>query len=387
MAGLIIFLFCSFVFSVCLAQNVAQTSVEAAGSSSLPPSFGPMFYLNSSFPSICYTNDSNGRSLVSEDSSTTMRAIFSRRGSVEFVCGFYCFGSCTYYLFLVAIVGGGNHSVVWLANVGHPVKEGVTLQLTVDGELLLQNSDGDHMWSTNTLGKFVVGMNMTEWGNLVIFNNKGAIVWQSLDYPTNTLLVGRYAELQQGSFLVNFATSQSTFKIIPINFPSTVSTAYRKLGSDGHLKIFCHSNADGLREIVDMITHDLGECQHPHTVVNMAYAEKTSVVVPYNNNVSNGYCYIPSMVLTIREGQVPNHSFISATFVKVQILYKAENEQVEGTVPNTCSENEEDCMKQVPGSLVRFSYEQLCVASEDFKERLGGGAFGTMFNGMLEDDS
>lgn len=102
-----------------------------------------MFYLNSSFPSIWYNNDSNGRSLVSEDSSTTVRAIFSRRGSVEFVCGFYCFGSCTYYLFSVAIVGGGNHSVVWSTNVGHPVKEGVALQLTVDGELVLRNSDGD----------------------------------------------------------------------------------------------------------------------------------------------------------------------------------------------------------------------------------------------------
>ncbi|KAI8008870.1 Pentatricopeptide repeat-containing protein [Camellia lanceoleosa] len=46
-------------YCVCSAQNVAQTSVEAAGSSSLPPLFGPMFYLNSSFPSILYNNDSN----------------------------------------------------------------------------------------------------------------------------------------------------------------------------------------------------------------------------------------------------------------------------------------------------------------------------------------
>ncbi|KAF5949179.1 hypothetical protein HYC85_015136 [Camellia sinensis] len=35
----------------------------------------------------------------------------------------------------------------------------------------------------------------------------------------------------------------------------------------------------------------------------------------------------------------------------------------------SCSEDGEDCMKQVPGSLVRFSYEQLCVATEDFKRR------------------
>ncbi|CAL5343317.1 unnamed protein product [Camellia sinensis] len=112
-----------------------------------------MFYLNSSFSSIWYNNDSNGKSLVSEDNSTIVRAIFSRRGSVEFVCGFYYFGNCTYYLLSVAIVGGGNHSVGWSANVGHPVKEDATLQLTVDGELVLRNSDVDHVWSTNALGK------------------------------------------------------------------------------------------------------------------------------------------------------------------------------------------------------------------------------------------
>ena len=32
-----------------------------------------------------------------------------------------------------------------------------------------------------------------------------------------------------------------------------------------------------------------------------------------------------------------------------------------------------------------FSYEELRVATEDFKERLGGGAFRTVFKGILED--
>ncbi|KAL5983497.1 hypothetical protein ACLOJK_017583 [Asimina triloba] len=33
----------------------------------------------------------------------------------------------------------------------------------------------------------------------------------------------------------------------------------------------------------------------------------------------------------------------------------------------------------------RFSYEELCVATEDFKDRLGGGGFGSVFRGALED--
>ncbi|CAL5403857.1 unnamed protein product [Camellia sinensis] len=297
------------------------------------------------FPSIGNNNDSNGRSLVSEDNSTTVRAILSRRGSVEFVCGFYCFGSCTYYLFSVAIVGGGNQSVVWSTNVGHSVKEGATLQLTVDGELGLRNSDGDHVWSTNTLGKSVVGMNMPEWGNLVLFNNKGAIVWQSFDYPANTLLVGQRLYEDQ-----KVISSSSNLWACGLCF------AALKLATSFVTYI-------GVRNVsyFNLIDEDA--------------AFPNIIFFRYNNNVSDGYCYIPSTVLTIREGLIPNHSFASATFVKVQIPYKPANGQVEGTVPDTSP----------PASRRNLKAIIARSCAEDFKERLGGGTFGTVFKGMLED--
>ncbi|KAH9791413.1 Receptor-like serine/threonine-protein kinase [Citrus sinensis] len=50
-------------------------------------------------------------------------------------------------------------------------------------------------------------------------------------------------------------------------------------------------------------------------------------------------------------------------------------------------EHLEDDMKQVPGLPVRFSYEDLQIATEDFKERIGGGGFGTVFKGVLKDGS
>ncbi|CAK7351241.1 unnamed protein product [Dovyalis caffra] len=40
---------------------------------------------------------------------------------------------------------------------------------------------------------------------------------------------------------------------------------------------------------------------------------------------------------------------------------------------------------EVPGMPVRFSYEDLRVATDDFKERLGRGGFGSVFKGVLED--
>ncbi|KAL7174111.1 hypothetical protein ACSBR2_033379 [Camellia fascicularis] len=410
------------------AQNIAQTFVEVAGSSSLPPSFGPMFYPNSSFPPIWYNNDSNGKSVVSEDSLTTVRAIFSRRGSVEFVCGFYFFGSCTNYLLLVAIVGGGNHSVVWSANVGHPMKEGATLQFIVDGELSFD-------YPTNTL---LVGQWLYE-DQKLISEGKGQpqMYYQLVPVQTSTTNRGSYyAELQQGGFLANFGASQSIFKINPINFPNKshqfslwvegdclgecqYSRHYGDYGLCRQGQCSCPIGIDrvGYFEQTQSQNGKLYQQQTQLQIPYMGFSRITSLSCPppfdqkhhlvevrnvtyfnlidsdaaspnindietckqmcllnyscgafffrYNNNVSDGYCYIPSTIFTIRERKIPNHSFTSATFVK----------------------NGEDCMIQVPGSLVRFSYEQLCVATKDFKERLGGEAFGSVFKGMLEDDT
>lgn len=46
---------------------------------------------------------------------------------------------------------------------------------------------------------------------------------------------------------------------------------------------------------------------------------------------------------------------------------------------------EDDYVKLVPGMPVRFSYEDLRVATNDFKETLGRGGFGSVFKGVLPD--
>ncbi|KAK9059923.1 hypothetical protein SSX86_020627 [Deinandra increscens subsp. villosa] len=126
----------------------------------------------------------------------------------QFACGFFCNGTCISYLFVVFIIhttyrvplseGGFVQvptrfppQVVWSANRDRPVSSGAILNLTITGELVLQDVDGSTVWTTNTTGKSVVGLNLTDDGNLVLFDINNSTVWQSFDYPTDCLVPGQ----------------------------------------------------------------------------------------------------------------------------------------------------------------------------------------------------
>lgn len=153
--------------------------------------------------STTWTNAASAPHSVSFTDGSTVRAILLR-GSFgpRYACGFYCNGTCTSYLFAVFIVQTNSGSgivqpaigfpqVVWSANRNRPVKLNATLSLTTSGDLVLRNADGSQVWSTNTAGKSVSGMNVTDSGNLVLFDSKNAIVWQSFDHPTDSLVPGQ----------------------------------------------------------------------------------------------------------------------------------------------------------------------------------------------------
>ncbi|CAK9168341.1 unnamed protein product [Ilex paraguariensis] len=145
-----------------------------------------------------------------------------------------------------------------------------------------------------------------------------------------------------------------------------------------------------------------------------------AVFFRYYYNVSDGYCFMPPEILSIREWQIPNYNFMSTTYIKVQIPYEAPSPLPE-VAPSTPSprnqtnfaaiiagssagafmlvciaidirvmwwernKDDEDYVGHLPGMPKRFSYEELRVATEDFKEKLGAGGFGTVFRGTLGD--
>ncbi|OMP05227.1 hypothetical protein CCACVL1_01993 [Corchorus capsularis] len=109
-----------------------------------------------------------------------------------FVCGFHCgVHDC---LFAVSIFPANytlSPRVVWSANRNNPVENGASLQLSENGDLMLQDADGSPIWNTKTSGKFVSRLELTGQGNLVLYDRNNKTVWQSFDHPTDTLVPGQ----------------------------------------------------------------------------------------------------------------------------------------------------------------------------------------------------
>ncbi|XP_059292626.1 G-type lectin S-receptor-like serine/threonine-protein kinase SD2-5 [Lycium ferocissimum] len=221
-----------------------------------------------------------------------------------FVCGFCCYVTSTNcYLGILLfdhrsqrrVVVGGSPQLVWSANRDHPVKANATLQLGQDGNLVLADSDGTLVWSTDTTGKSVSGLNLTEMGNLVLFDKRKRTIWQSFDHPTDSLLPGQNLVFGRKLTATNSSTNLSfSFTVLngslvtyvdtdpPQYFiasnkeggsfysfdgrtfaaPSTSESYFIKLGSDGHLMVL-QMDAFVWKQLDEVLYPDLGNCGYP----------------------------------------------------------------------------------------------------------------------------
>ncbi|OMP05226.1 hypothetical protein CCACVL1_01992, partial [Corchorus capsularis] len=172
-----------------------------------------------SYPSVAYPSNSWLNVPVFDFSIWDSAGVRPILITGTFVCGFHCrvpkFDNCLFAISIFqANTSDGNNlssapKIVWSGNRNQPVRLRASLQLSGNGDLMLQDVDGTPVWNTNTTGKFVSGLKLTEEGNLVLYDGNNETVWQSFDHQTDTLVPGQ-ALFSGQKLTANVSTSNSS---------------------------------------------------------------------------------------------------------------------------------------------------------------------------------
>ncbi|KQK06744.1 hypothetical protein BRADI_2g28137v3 [Brachypodium distachyon] len=128
-----------------------------------------------------------GASIAVEDHATNIL----RSPNGAFACGFYAV-SPTVFTFSIWFARARNRTVVWTAAPAHPVhSQGSRVALDKrGGPLVLTDFNGEPVWSSasSTTAAAASRAVLRDSGNLVVEDAAGRALWQSFDFPTDTLL-------------------------------------------------------------------------------------------------------------------------------------------------------------------------------------------------------
>ena len=81
--------------------------------------------------------------------------------------------------------------VIWTTNRDDPpVSSNATLELTIDGELMLRTEQGREL-SISHVNDAANSAAMLDSGNFVLYGNDSNVIWDSFDFPTDTILGGQ----------------------------------------------------------------------------------------------------------------------------------------------------------------------------------------------------
>ncbi|KAK3003148.1 hypothetical protein RJ639_018674 [Escallonia herrerae] len=139
----------------------------------------------------------------------------------SFACGFRNKGGNAYWL-AVWFTNSADRTVVWTANRDRPVNgKGSNLSLQRNGVMCLTDVDGKVVWHTNITTNNAQRAEVLDTGNLVLKDPQGEILWQSFDYPTDTLLPSQtftmsnklIAVVKKGNFASGYFSNDNVLRL------------------------------------------------------------------------------------------------------------------------------------------------------------------------------
>ena len=92
------------------------------------------------------------------------------------------------------LVNQTEKTIIWTANRDDPpVSSNATLNLTIDGKLLLITEQGRELSiiDVDQEDRPATSAAMLDSGNFVLYGNDSNVIWESFDFPTDTILGGQ----------------------------------------------------------------------------------------------------------------------------------------------------------------------------------------------------
>ncbi|KAL8473392.1 hypothetical protein ACS0TY_030286 [Phlomoides rotata] len=105
--------------------------------------------------------------------------------------------SRSFYFVIVHVL---SNAIIWSANRNQPISQSSQLRLTADG-LTLFNDTRNPIWSTPRNRSAVSSMQLLESGNLILLDGLNNTLWESFEFPTDTLVLGQ--KLYLGKSLIS----------------------------------------------------------------------------------------------------------------------------------------------------------------------------------------
>ncbi|PSR99814.1 Receptor protein kinase, partial [Actinidia chinensis var. chinensis] len=109
----------------------------------------------------------------------------------KFSAGFYSVGenAFSFAIWFTEPLHDGSRTIIWMANRDQPVNGRFSkLSLLKNGNLILTDATRITVWASETVSLSPVQLQLWDTGNLVLRASETVILWQSFDFPTDTLL-------------------------------------------------------------------------------------------------------------------------------------------------------------------------------------------------------
>ncbi|XP_070006091.1 G-type lectin S-receptor-like serine/threonine-protein kinase SD2-5 [Nicotiana sylvestris] len=225
-------------------------------------------------------------------------------------------------------------------------------------------------------------------------------------YP---MVCGRYGICSNGQCSCPKSSSDST------NYFRQINDRQPNLGCSEITKMTCNDSKNHrylkLNDMnyfafgADIIDTDMTTCKN----ACLRNCSCKAAIFGYASNSSKGECHLPSEIFSLMNNEKDKTRYNSYAFLKVQNETQRKrhvNGAIVGSVTGISilgiiigciiftfwkkrkeDEVEEHYLDNMPGMPVRFSYDDLKSAAENFSKKLGEGGFGSVFGGTLKDDT